>query len=105
MPDVQITKSLLTSAQGVSGSLVSFQLTVMNNGAIAANNIIIQDLLPSWFSYLSHTSTLPGAGTPILPFGPIATNAQILESQPFNLAPGASGSITFTGYLNTQPLT
>jgi uncharacterized repeat protein (TIGR01451 family) len=78
--DLSITKTVNTSNPNIGDSVV-FSITVSNAGPDIATNVIVKDLLPSGFSYVSHTSGqtysagLWDVGT--MPIGP--SNAKTLK--------------------------
>jgi uncharacterized repeat protein (TIGR01451 family) len=57
--DLSLTKSVNNDRPGV-GSPVTFTLRAVNDGPDAANNVIIEDLLPAGLSFISST---PSAGS------------------------------------------
>lgn len=61
--DLAITKTVINATPAVMSDLITFTITVTNNGPIGANNIVIDDLLPAGLSYDSHSATPGGPGS------------------------------------------
>ncbi|RYD94997.1 MAG: DUF11 domain-containing protein, partial [Sphingobacteriales bacterium] len=54
--DVQIVKTANTSTPAVGGNVI-FTLTARNNGPNTANNVVVRDVLPAGYEYVSTTGT------------------------------------------------
>jgi large repetitive protein len=55
-PDLEITKTV-NNAQAVVGTNITFTLVARNIGTVGATSVLVEDLLPSGFSYVSSTAT------------------------------------------------
>ena len=51
--DLALTKTILSGGMNSYGEVVTFEITVINQGSIASNNIEITDYIPCGFKYLS----------------------------------------------------
>ncbi len=82
----------------VPGSAVTYTITYQNNGMLALTGLIITDVLPAGFAYVTDTSGLPRLGTaPVVwDAGALPTNTvrsfQLVAAAP----PDASGVLTNT---------
>ena len=54
--DPAVTKAG-TPAQAGVGDLITFTITVFNNGTVTATNVVVTDTLPNTLDYVSHTVT------------------------------------------------
>lgn len=78
--DLEISKAV-NFDKPFAGQTVTFTLTATNNGPDAAEEVVVEDLLPSGLTYLSHTAPgvteyNPGGGSWVI--GPM-TNGQSLQ--------------------------
>ena len=56
-PTIELQKKLISDSTITKGSIVSYEITYRNTGALAAKNFKLVDTIPSGFAYDSHTST------------------------------------------------
>lgn len=79
--DLAVTKTVSDSAP-VVGTNVTFTLTATNNGPSAATSVIVTDLLPSGYQYVSDdsssTSTTYVSGTGVWTIGNLANGASVV---------------------------
>lgn len=71
------TKTLLSASPTTTGSTVSFQITVRNDGPAGATNVRLTDLMPSGLTYQSNTPSAGSynSGTGLWTIGSLASGA------------------------------
>lgn len=94
--DLALSKSVdtdVTPGPYVPGGLVTFRITILNEGNVAAQNITIRDYIPQGLTLVDATWLLQGAtaisGSPIASLAPGASASRTIT---FMIAPGFAGS-------------
>ena len=98
--DLAVTKTVSNSTPLV-GSNVNFTITAKNNGASNNTNVTVNDLLPSGYTYVSHTAStgtyVPGTGVWTIGNLNDAANATLTITAIVN----ATGNFTNTATIST----
>ncbi len=97
-PHLDLAVTLIGAGAGLeAGDTVTFQVSLGNGGDTIAYDVVLAHLLPPGLesvSGLAVTAASGGAGTPVL-----SSNADGWNSDPFDLPPGASLSLSFSATL------
>ena len=94
--DLALTKSLSSTPPLAAGDPVSFNITVTNQGTVAAQNIMVVDYVPAGLSLIplnGWTELVTGIASNVIA-GPIAPGASETLEIFFTIDAGATGSIT-----------
>ncbi|WP_379966252.1 Ig-like domain-containing protein [Epilithonimonas sp. UC225_85] len=98
--DLEVTKSVNIATSTV-GSNVTFTIVAKNNGPDNNTNVVVNDLLPSGFTYVSHVATgttyVPGTG--VWTVGTLANAATRTLTVTATIA--SSGNYTNTAVIST----
>lgn len=99
--DLRVTKTV-DNATPTEGSNVVFTVTASNLGASNNNNVTVNDLLPSGYTYVSHTTTagtyVPGTGVWTIGNGPDQGSATLAITATVK----PSGNYTNTATIGTS---
>jgi len=89
-------------ATALPGATIVYAVTFMNSGDVPVSDIVIRDATPSHTSFVSAAvTTLPtGLGTPATTAPSAGAAGPLTWNFPGQLAPGASGVVTFTVMVN-----
>jgi uncharacterized repeat protein (TIGR01451 family) len=97
--DLSITKSGPPSA--IVGSTISYTITVMNNGAVAAANTFVNDATPSGLTFVSNSGGCSGPFPCSL--GTVASGASVVITSTYNVPANYAGaSISNTATVSTS---
>lgn len=104
VPFIDLALSKQGTASGLAGSTVTYTLSVVNNGNVAATNLVITDTLPSGLSYRSDDA--PGFST-VLTGGTIVWTRSVLavgETATLTLSTDIDGGIADNSTLVNQAI-
>ncbi len=96
--DLALRKTLSNSTPGPfqAWDLVSFNIRVLNQWNVTANNIIVRDYIPTWLSYVSSAAPLVWSATATtldMNFGSVAAGASKVRRVTFRIDTWFSGTI------------
>ncbi|MDQ6962252.1 MAG: hypothetical protein Q9M28_06930 [Mariprofundaceae bacterium] len=95
---MNVTATPSTVENTPTGVTTSYTITISNNGAIAASNIIVKDILPVGFSYqVASTTGTAAVGEPNV-------TGQTITWPAFTLAANSSATIQFNANLSSTVL-
>lgn len=90
--DLELTKTV-NNASPLMGETVTFTIAITNNGPSATTNVIVEDVLPSGFSYVESSMTGGDAQD--------ESSAPVLNWTINNLANGVTVNLSFDAIVNT----
>ncbi|MNV97974.1 hypothetical protein D3C71_1931680 [compost metagenome] len=82
-PDVSVVKTT-PAIDAVSGDIITYTLTVTNNGISPVNNVVLVDPIPVGTSFVAGSVTINGTPSPLdnpgvgIPLGTIAAGATVV---------------------------